>query len=42
MNSIITLNDYLNPQFRSIKSFKKSKCLRNKVLKTLGYVRIFT
>ena len=30
------------PYFRSINSCKNSKCLRNKVLKTLGYVRIFT
>ena len=30
------------PYFRSTISCEKSKCLRNKVLKTLGYVRIFT
>ena len=30
------------PYFRSIISCEKSKCLRNKVFKTLGHVRIFT
>ena len=30
------------PLFRSINSCKNSKYLRNKVLKTLGYVRNFT
>ena len=30
------------PYFRSIISCENSKCLRNKVLKTLGYVRNFT
>ena len=32
----------MHPYFRSIISCEKSKCLRNKVLKTLGYVRNFT
>ncbi|MFC2489436.1 MAG: hypothetical protein ACFNVK_04965 [Prevotella sp.] len=33
---------FILPQFRSINSCENSKCLRNKVLKTLGYVRNFT
>ena len=32
---------YILPQFCSIKSFKKSKCLGNKVLKTLGVLTRF-
>ena len=33
---------FILPQFRSINSCENSKCLRNKVPKTLGHVRNFT
>ena len=42
LNFLFQSPKHLLPYFRSINSCKNSKCLRNKVLKTLEYVRNFT